>query len=113
MSDPIIPPTPQPLDGGTLAADPPLAFLTDDQLRAVYARVEAVEAHMAACCGTVRFGGRCRYEDDHERLQDVFKLAGAPDERTPLASRAELEAWLADRDPSPPARRAARDRRSS
>lgn len=76
------PPTWSPLD------------LTDDQARAVYARIEAIDAHMDACCAFQL--DACRYGPDLNRAYDVLHLAGLPEHVT-LDRRADLEAWLDDR----------------
>lgn len=101
MTPPAVP-GPPPLDGGLAAtADPVLGFLTDDALRAVYDRLEAIEAHHDACCGFQR--DVCRYDLDYERLNDLLELAGAPGHLTPFADRAAFEAWLIGRPrPAPP-----------
>lgn len=102
-------PTPVPAppmigDGIAATGDPVLGFMTDDQLRVVFARIELIDQHQDACCGHER--DVCRYDDDYERLYDVLHLAGVP-RWSASFDRAAFEAWLADRDPPAADRREA------
>lgn len=94
---PPVPSTPTVVSGGLVpTADPVLGFMTDDQLRVVYGRLEELADHQLACCAAQRAPDGCRYDVDLRKLYDVLVLAGVPDSLVPL-SRDTFESWLATR----------------
>lgn len=100
---PPVPPvtSPPPLTGDLAATTAPTLVLDDAHVIAVYRALEPLERHVTGCCasatGSSLLGTGCRYARDRERLLDVLRLAGVPDDRLPFRDRAALERWLADR----------------
>lgn len=85
MADDIVPPE---------IPDAKIPF-TDEQLRAIYARIELIDQHFDRCCAFDR--DQCHYGAEHDELYGRLKLAGVPDHMTPF-DRAEFEDWMASRD---------------
>lgn len=71
----------------------PIPF-TEEQLRAIYARIQLINRHFDACCAFQQDG--CRYGDEFNELYGRLHMAGLP-EYQDVDEPADFEAWLASR----------------
>lgn len=62
----------------------PIPF-TDEQLRAIYERIERIDRHFAGCCAFQQ--DTCRWATEYNELYGRLHLAGLPRVRTPIDRR--------------------------
>ena len=67
---------------------------TDEQLRAIYDRIELIDQHFEKCCGFHH--DLCRYGEEFDELYKRLILAGMPDHKTPC-NRSYFEQWMEER----------------
>lgn len=62
------------------------------ELRAIYARIELINQHFAACCAFSQYE-TCKYEAEYNGLYDRLRMAGLPEEKCPIDPE-PFEEWL-------------------
>ncbi len=70
----------------------PIPF-TEEQLRAIYARIRLIDRHFDGCCAFQQEG--CHYGDEYDELHGRLHLAGLP-EHQDIAGSEDFEEWLAE-----------------
>ncbi len=83
-------------DMGTVAAP----RFSRAEVEAIYARIELIDAHFAACCAFQK--DSCHFGGEYNGLYGRIHSAGLADWRTPI-DREPFDAWLDDNYPAIPA----------
>lgn len=89
----------EPTTNDIVGPDIPPAMIpfTDEQLRAIWARIQLIDQHFERCCAFQRDG--CHYGDESDELYGRLHMAGVEQWKTPFDND-EFEAWMASRGKS-------------